>query len=119
MSDPEPHPSAHGFYPPKAAISKGSHALVTVVTAGHSRKDDTIPVLWVMQAAQADVFDVGVPFYNPITVIKTLPLLVPLSLNATKTCRQGTCDAGASRFIAEDFLPEEASGFHRNCMEVG
>ncbi|KAI5998948.1 hypothetical protein F5J12DRAFT_784791 [Pisolithus orientalis] len=107
MSDPEPHPSAHGFYPPKSAISKGSHALVTVVTAGHSRKDDTIPVLLVMQAAQADVFDVGVPFYNPITVIKTLPLdpwsnglMVPL-------------------LLIKDLLPEEASGFHRNCMEVG
>ncbi|KAI6143651.1 hypothetical protein BKA82DRAFT_149688, partial [Pisolithus tinctorius] len=52
----------------------GSHALVTVVK--YSREDDTVPVLLAMQAGGADVFEVGVPFSNPIAAFKTLTLRV-------------------------------------------
>ncbi|KAI6143672.1 hypothetical protein BKA82DRAFT_28566 [Pisolithus tinctorius] len=51
-----------------------SHTLVTVVTTGHLRKDDTVPVLLLMQDGTADVFDIGVPFSNPIRAFKKLTL---------------------------------------------
>ncbi|KAI6141866.1 hypothetical protein BKA82DRAFT_4018553 [Pisolithus tinctorius] len=111
--------SEWAFYGPRMELLNPSHNFTAFDGYGHLRKDDTIPVLLVMQAAQADVFDVSIPFFNPVTVFKTPTLLVPPSLHTTKTCRQGTCDAGANRIIVEDLLPEEASGVHRNCMEAG
>ncbi|KAI6020268.1 tryptophan synthase beta subunit-like PLP-dependent enzyme [Pisolithus microcarpus] len=49
-----------------AKKAEGSHALVTFVTAGYPRKDDTVPVLLAMQAGGADIIEVGVPFSDPI-----------------------------------------------------
>jgi len=40
--------------------------LVTFVTAGYPRKDDTIPILLAMQAGGADIIELGVPFSDPI-----------------------------------------------------
>ncbi|KAI5990670.1 tryptophan synthase alpha chain-domain-containing protein, partial [Pisolithus albus] len=41
-------------------------ALVTFVTAGYPRKDDTVSILLAMQAGGADIIEVGVPFSDPI-----------------------------------------------------
>ncbi|KAI6101028.1 tryptophan synthase beta subunit-like PLP-dependent enzyme [Pisolithus croceorrhizus] len=49
-----------------ARKAEGSHALVTFVTAGYPRKDDTVPILLAMQAGGADIIEVGVPFSDPI-----------------------------------------------------
>ena len=40
--------------------------LVTFITAGYPRKDDTIPILLAMQAGGADIIELGVPFSDPI-----------------------------------------------------
>lgn len=40
--------------------------LVTFITAGYPRKDDTIPMLLAMQAGGADIIELGVPFSDPI-----------------------------------------------------
>ncbi|KAI6141837.1 hypothetical protein BKA82DRAFT_4018536 [Pisolithus tinctorius] len=66
--------SEWAFYGPRMELLNPPHKFTAFDDYGHSRKDDTIPVLLVMQAAQADVFDVSVPFFNPITVFKTLTL---------------------------------------------
>ncbi|KAH7883140.1 tryptophan synthase beta subunit-like PLP-dependent enzyme [Phlebopus sp. FC_14] len=49
-----------------AKKAEGSHALVTFVTAGYPRTDDTVPVLLAMQAGGADIIELGVPFSDPI-----------------------------------------------------
>ncbi|KIJ64971.1 hypothetical protein HYDPIDRAFT_89848 [Hydnomerulius pinastri MD-312] len=50
----------------EAKKAEGSHALVTFVTAGYPRAEDTVPVLLAMQAGGADIIEVGVPFSDPI-----------------------------------------------------
>ncbi|KAI6141849.1 hypothetical protein BKA82DRAFT_30732 [Pisolithus tinctorius] len=93
-------------------------------TQAWDMEDGTVPVLLTMQAGRADVFAVGVPSSNPITAFKKLSLrwsrvckdspsnrltvLIPLiSVKygaIPKTRRQGTCDTGANRFVAEDLI---------------
>ncbi|TFK42355.1 bifunctional tryptophan synthase TRP1 [Crucibulum laeve] len=46
--------------------AEGAPALVTFVTAGYPRKDDTVPILLAMQAGGADIIELGVPFSDPI-----------------------------------------------------
>ncbi|KAF9220092.1 tryptophan synthase [Gyrodon lividus] len=50
----------------QAKKAEGSHALITFVTAGYPRAQDTVPVLLAMQAGGADIIEVGVPFSDPI-----------------------------------------------------
>ncbi|KAF8643823.1 hypothetical protein AX16_008841 [Volvariella volvacea WC 439] len=45
---------------------EGAAALVTFVTAGFPRKDDTVPILLAMQAGGADIIELGIPFSDPI-----------------------------------------------------
>ncbi|KAH0831418.1 bifunctional tryptophan synthase TRP1 [Lanmaoa asiatica] len=46
--------------------AKGGHVLVTFVTAGYPRSQDTVRILMAMQAGGADIIEVGVPFSDPI-----------------------------------------------------
>ncbi|KAK7037939.1 tryptophan synthase [Favolaschia claudopus] len=46
--------------------SQDATALVTFVTAGYPKKDDTVPLLLAMQEGGADVIELGVPFSDPI-----------------------------------------------------
>lgn len=46
--------------------AEGVPALVTFVTAGYPRKDDTVPILRAMQAGGADIIELGIPFSDPI-----------------------------------------------------
>ncbi|KAF8891219.1 bifunctional tryptophan synthase TRP1 [Infundibulicybe gibba] len=46
--------------------SEGIPALVTYVTAGYPRFDDTVPIMLAMQAGGADIIELGVPFSDPI-----------------------------------------------------
>lgn len=41
-------------------------ALVTFVTAGYPRKEDTVPILLAMQAGGANIIELGIPFSDPI-----------------------------------------------------
>lgn len=41
-------------------------ALVTFVTAGYPRVEDTVPIMLAMQAGGADIIELGVPFSDPI-----------------------------------------------------
>ncbi|KAI0695874.1 bifunctional tryptophan synthase TRP1 [Cerioporus squamosus] len=43
-----------------------SPALVTFVTAGYPRVEDTVPILLSMQEGGADIIELGVPFSDPI-----------------------------------------------------
>jgi tryptophan synthase alpha subunit len=45
---------------------QGQPALVTFVTAGFPKKEDTVPVLLAMQAGGADILELGMPFSDPI-----------------------------------------------------
>ncbi|EKM55054.1 uncharacterized protein PHACADRAFT_255387 [Phanerochaete carnosa HHB-10118-sp] len=45
---------------------ENSPALVTFVTAGYPRVQDTVPVLLAMQEGGADIIELGVPFSDPI-----------------------------------------------------
>ncbi|KIY43526.1 bifunctional tryptophan synthase TRP1 [Fistulina hepatica ATCC 64428] len=45
---------------------EGSPALVTFVTAGYPRKEDTVPILLALEKGGADVIELGVPFSDPI-----------------------------------------------------
>ena len=46
--------------------TQGAPALVTFVTAGYPRIQDTVPILLAMQAGGADIIELGVPFSDPI-----------------------------------------------------
>ncbi|KAG2365701.1 tryptophan synthase beta subunit-like PLP-dependent enzyme [Suillus spraguei] len=46
--------------------AEGTPALVTFVTAGYPRTQDTVPILLAMQAGGADIIELGVPFSDPI-----------------------------------------------------
>ncbi|PPQ64089.1 hypothetical protein CVT24_008906 [Panaeolus cyanescens] len=46
--------------------AEGVPALVTFVTAGYPRKDDTVPILLAMQSGGADIIELGIPFSDPI-----------------------------------------------------
>ncbi|KAF8912050.1 bifunctional tryptophan synthase TRP1 [Gymnopilus junonius] len=46
--------------------AEGQPALVTFVTAGYPRPEDTVPILLAMEAGGADVIELGVPFSDPI-----------------------------------------------------
>ncbi|KAG1756395.1 tryptophan synthase beta subunit-like PLP-dependent enzyme [Suillus paluster] len=50
----------------EAKKAEGSPALVTFVTAGYPRTQDTVPILLAMQAGGADIIELGVPFSDPI-----------------------------------------------------
>ena len=43
-----------------------SPALVTFVTAGYPKVEDTVPILLSMQEGEADIIELGVPFSDPI-----------------------------------------------------
>ncbi|KAI8982869.1 bifunctional tryptophan synthase TRP1 [Trametes punicea] len=43
-----------------------SPALITFVTAGYPRVEDTVPILLAMQEGGADIIELGVPFSDPI-----------------------------------------------------
>lgn len=47
-------------------ILQGSHVLVTFVTAGYPRSQDTVAIILEMQAGGADIIEVGMPFSDPI-----------------------------------------------------
>ncbi|KAH7889584.1 tryptophan synthase beta subunit-like PLP-dependent enzyme [Phlebopus sp. FC_14] len=49
-----------------AKKNEGNRALVTFVTAGYPRLNDTVPLLLSMQAGGADIIELGVPFSDPI-----------------------------------------------------
>ncbi|KAL1939134.1 hypothetical protein VTO73DRAFT_10175 [Trametes versicolor] len=49
-----------------AKNSSTSPALVTFVTAGYPRVEDTVPVMLAMQEGGAEVIELGVPFSDPI-----------------------------------------------------
>ena len=46
--------------------AQGVPALVTFVTAGYPRIEDTVPILLAMQAGGADIVELGIPFSDPI-----------------------------------------------------
>ncbi|KAG2077919.1 tryptophan synthase [Suillus decipiens] len=46
--------------------AEGTPALVTFVTAGYPRTQDTVSILLAMQAGGADIIELGVPFSDPI-----------------------------------------------------
>ncbi|OAX42022.1 tryptophan synthase, partial [Rhizopogon vinicolor AM-OR11-026] len=50
----------------EAKKAEGRPALVTFVTAGYPRAQDTVPILLAMEAGGADIIEVGVPFSDPI-----------------------------------------------------
>ncbi|KAF8350514.1 bifunctional tryptophan synthase TRP1 [Amanita rubescens] len=50
----------------QAKQAEGATALVTFVTAGYPRKDDTVPVLLALQRGGADIIELGIPFSDPI-----------------------------------------------------
>ncbi|EGN95552.1 hypothetical protein SERLA73DRAFT_76653 [Serpula lacrymans var. lacrymans S7.3] len=50
----------------EAKKAEGSPALVTFVTAGYPKKNDTVPILLAMQEGGADIIELGVPFSDPI-----------------------------------------------------
>ncbi|KAF9532151.1 bifunctional tryptophan synthase TRP1 [Crepidotus variabilis] len=50
----------------KSSRDEGKTVLVTFVTAGYPRKEDTVPILLAMQAGGADMIELGVPFSDPI-----------------------------------------------------
>lgn len=50
----------------QAKKAEGIPALVTFVTAGYPRTQDTVPILLAMQAGGADIIELGVPFSDPI-----------------------------------------------------
>ncbi|KAG2116602.1 tryptophan synthase beta subunit-like PLP-dependent enzyme [Suillus discolor] len=50
----------------EAKKAEGIPALVTFVTAGYPRTQDTVPILLAMQAGGADIIELGVPFSDPI-----------------------------------------------------
>jgi tryptophan synthase alpha subunit len=45
---------------------QGKSALVTFVTAGYPRVNDTVPLCLAMQKGGADIIELGVPFSDPI-----------------------------------------------------
>ncbi|THU82881.1 bifunctional tryptophan synthase TRP1 [Dendrothele bispora CBS 962.96] len=45
---------------------EGSPALVTFITAGYPKKEDTVPLLLAMQNGGTDIVELGVPFSDPI-----------------------------------------------------
>ena len=40
--------------------------MVTFVTAGYPKVDDTVPIMLAMQEGGADIIELGVPFSDPI-----------------------------------------------------
>lgn len=46
--------------------NQGSPALVTFVTAGYPRAEDTVPILLAMQEGGADILELGIPFSDPM-----------------------------------------------------
>lgn len=46
--------------------SQGIPALVTFVTAGYPRIEDTVPIMLAMEAGGADIIELGMPFSDPI-----------------------------------------------------
>lgn len=49
-----------------AKKAEGTPALVTFVTAGYPRTQDTVPILLAMESGGADIIELGVPFSDPI-----------------------------------------------------
>ena len=47
-------------------ILQETPVLVTFVTAGFPRNEDTVPILLAMQAGGTDIIELGVPFSDPI-----------------------------------------------------
>ncbi|KAI6143632.1 hypothetical protein BKA82DRAFT_3984008, partial [Pisolithus tinctorius] len=106
----------------------------------HSREDGTVPVLSPLESGGADVFEVGVPFSNPIAAFKKLTLrfapqnaadyatmlgamalrsyILILKCIPPRHADRVLCDARASGFGVEDLQLEEASGFRRNLSYV-
>ncbi|KIJ10499.1 tryptophan synthase [Paxillus involutus ATCC 200175] len=50
----------------EARKAEGKSALVTFVTAGYPRVNDTVPLCLAMQKGGADIIELGVPFSDPI-----------------------------------------------------
>ncbi|KAM6500330.1 bifunctional tryptophan synthase TRP1 [Amanita muscaria] len=50
----------------QAKQAKGSTALVTFITAGFPRKDETVPLLLALQNGGTDIIELGIPFSDPI-----------------------------------------------------
>ncbi|PPQ68140.1 hypothetical protein CVT25_014066 [Psilocybe cyanescens] len=46
--------------------AEGTPALVTFVTAGYPRTEDTVPIMLAMEAGGADIIELGMPFSDPI-----------------------------------------------------
>ncbi|KAJ8079101.1 bifunctional tryptophan synthase trp1 [Marasmius tenuissimus] len=46
--------------------AEGAPALVTFLTAGYPKKEDTVPLLLAMQNGGSDIIELGVPFSDPI-----------------------------------------------------
>nr|AWK77754.1 tryptophan synthase [Psilocybe cubensis] len=46
--------------------AEGIPVLVTFVTAGYPRPEDTVPILLAMEAGGADIIELGMPFSDPI-----------------------------------------------------
>ena len=72
-----------------------SPALVTFVTAGYPKVEDTVPILLSMQEGGADIIELGVPFSDPIAdgpaiqetnVVRTQHALATLTLNFGTEC---------------------------------
>lgn len=47
-------------------IIQGQPALVTFVTAGYPRKEDTVDILLSLERGGSDIIELGVPFSDPI-----------------------------------------------------
>ncbi|OBZ75382.1 Tryptophan synthase [Grifola frondosa] len=45
---------------------QGSPALITFVTAGYPKVEDTVPIMLAMQEGGADIIELGVPFSDPM-----------------------------------------------------
>ncbi|KAG2158498.1 tryptophan synthase beta subunit-like PLP-dependent enzyme [Suillus bovinus] len=125
----------------EAKKAEGNPALLTFVTAGYPRTQDTVPILLAMQAGGTDIIELGVPFSDPIadgpaiqetnsvalkndieyaTVLGMLRearsrgLTAPVILMAIQDARE----AGANGFIMVDLPPEEAINFRDKCTKA-
>jgi tryptophan synthase len=47
-------------------VVQDTPVLVTFVTAGFPRNEDTVPILLAMQAGGTDIIELGIPFSDPI-----------------------------------------------------
>ena len=88
-----------------------SPALVTFVTAGYPKVEDTVPILLSMQEGGADIIELGVPFSDPIAdgpaiqetnVVRTRHGFLILTLTSGTECSDRTQQQCRLRTMSRD-----------------